>query len=56
MEVFSEYVLPHEDKRMRDLSGGKMGSMIGKILLFEREAAFLERKVTLLFVRQKLGD
>jgi len=51
-----EHVLPHEDKRMRDASGGKMGSMIGKILIFEREAAFLNRKISLLFVGQKTGD
>ncbi len=51
-----EFILPHEDKRMRELSGGKMGSMIGKLLIFEREAPFLNRKVSLLFVRQKTGD
>ncbi len=51
-----EYVLPHEDKRMRESSGGKMGSVIGKLLIFEREAAFLNRKILLLFVRQRTGD
>jgi hypothetical protein len=51
-----EYVYPHEDKRMRESSGGKMGSMIGKLLIFEREAPFLNRKISLLFVRQKTGD
>jgi hypothetical protein len=51
-----EYVFPHEDQRMRASTGGKMGSMIGKLLIFEREAAFLNRKITLLFVRQKTGD
>jgi len=51
-----EYVYPHEDKRMKELTGGKMGSMIGKLLIFEREAPFLNRKVTVIFVRQKIGD
>lgn len=51
-----EYVLPHEDKRMREFSGGRTGSMIGKLLIFEREAPFLNRKVSLLFVRQRTGD
>jgi hypothetical protein len=51
-----EYVFPHEDKRMKELTGGKMGSMIGKMLIFEREAPFLNRKVTVIFVRQKIGD
>ncbi len=51
-----EYVFPHEDKRMRESSGGRMGSMIGKMLIFEREAAFLSRTITLIFVGQKIGD
>jgi len=51
-----EYVFPHEDKRMKEVSGGKMGSMIGKLLIFEREAPFLNRKIAVIFVRQKVGD
>jgi len=51
-----EFVLPHEDKRIRDSTGGKMGSRIGKLMIFEYETPFLNRKVALLFVRQKLGD
>ena len=51
-----EYVYPHEDVRMKELSGGKMGSMIGKLLIIEREAPFLNRKLTVIFVRQKTGD
>lgn len=51
-----EYVYPHEDKRMREATGGKMGSMIGKLLIFEREAPFLNRKITMIIVRQKVGD
>jgi len=51
-----EYVLPHENARMLESSGGKMGSRIGKLLVFENEVPFLGRTVTLLFVNQKLGD
>jgi hypothetical protein len=51
-----EYVLPHEDKRMRESSGGKMGSAIGKLLIIQQEAPFLNRKLTLLFVNQAVGD
>jgi hypothetical protein len=50
-----QYVLPHEDKRMREFTGGRMGSMIGKILIFEHEAPFLNRKISLLFVQQPTG-
>jgi hypothetical protein len=51
-----EYVLPHEDKRMRESSGGKMGSMIGKLMIIEQEAPFLGRKLTLLLVNEVVGD
>lgn len=51
-----EHVYPHENERMLASSGGKMGSMIGKILIFEREAAFLGRTVTLLLVKERVGD
>ena len=51
-----EYVLPHEDRRMRESSGGKMGSMIGKLLVFEQEAAFLGRSLRMLLVNEVVGD
>jgi hypothetical protein len=51
-----EYVLPHEDRRMRESSGGKMGSMIGKLMIFEQEVAFLGRKLALLLVNEVVGD
>jgi L-lactate utilization protein LutC len=51
-----EYVLPHEDTRMRESSGGKMGSMIGKLMIFEQEVPFLGRKLTLLLVNEVVGD
>lgn len=48
-----EYVLPLEDKRMKDAGMG--GSAISKLLIFEREQAFMGRKVRVIFVREKLG-
>lgn len=51
-----EYVFPHEDKRMKELTGGKMGSTFGKLLIFEREVPFLGRQVTLLLVKEVVGD
>jgi L-lactate utilization protein LutC len=48
-----EYVLPLEDERMK--STGASGSQISKILISEREAAFMHRKVYVLFVNEKLG-
>ena len=51
-----EHVLPHEDKRMKDSTGGKMGSRVGKLMIFEHEAPFLNRKVAMVIVRERLGD
>lgn len=48
-----EYVLPLEDKRMKDAGMG--GSAISKLLIFEREPSFLGRKVHVIFVNEKLG-
>jgi len=48
-----EYVLPLEDQRMK--STGAPGSQISKILISEREAAFMNRKIHVIFVNEKLG-
>ena len=48
-----EYVLPLEDRRMKD--AGYSGSAISKLLIFEREPDFMGRKVHLIFVNEKLG-
>ena len=48
-----EYVLPLEDKRMKDV--GMCGSAISKLLIFEREPVFMGRKVSVIFVNEKLG-
>ena len=50
-----EYVLPLEDKHMKQLYGEQARSFIGKILLFEREAPYLHRSVNLLLVNEVLG-
>lgn len=50
-----EYVLPLEDVHMKTESGGAMGSLIGKILIFEREVPFLKRKLRMLLVDEVLG-
>ena len=48
-----EYVLPLEDKRMKDVGMG--GSAISKLLIFEREPVFMGRKVHVVFVNERLG-
>ena len=50
-----DYVLPLEDQHMKQLYGKESRSFIGKILVFEREAPYLHRKVHLLLVNQVLG-
>jgi L-lactate utilization protein LutC len=50
-----EYVLPLEDKRMRSLPGSQIGSVIGKLLIIEKEVPYLGRAVTLLMVERALG-
>jgi hypothetical protein len=49
-----EYVLPLEDQRQRSL-GNQAGSQINKILIIEREPAYLRRNLTLILVNQVLG-
>jgi len=36
-----DYVMPHESERMKAATGGKMSTMLGKLLIFEREAPSL---------------
>jgi hypothetical protein len=51
-----DYIMPHEEERMRAMTGGKMGTMLGKILIFEREAPFIQRKLRLILVKEETGD
>jgi hypothetical protein len=50
-----EYVLPLEDQHLKQLYGDQVRSFVGKILVFEREAPYLHRSVTLLLVNEVLG-
>ena len=49
-----EYVLPMEDQRQKN-AGNKNGTFIGKILILEREPAYLRRNLTLILVNEVLG-
>ncbi len=50
-----DYVLPLEDQHMKQLHGNEASSFIGKLLIFEREAPYLHRNVSLLLVNEVLG-
>ena len=54
MRRVREYVYPLEDQRQKSL-GNKAGSTLGRILIFEREPAFLHRNLNLILVNQVLG-
>ena len=49
-----EYVLPIEDQRQKSV-GNQSGSFIGRILIFEREPAYLRRNLVLILVNEVLG-
>ncbi len=51
-----EHSLPDEDQRMKSAFGPNAGSFIGKLLLFEREAPYLHRSLTLILIRETAGD
>ena len=48
-----EYVVPLEDKRMK--STGAAGTVFAKVVTFEREPAFMGRKIRVILVKEKLG-
>lgn len=48
-----EYVFPLEDARMKSVNMG--GSTLAKMLIFEREPAFMGRSVRVILVNEKLG-
>lgn len=52
-ERLREYVVPLEDARMKE--AGFPGTALGKVLIFEREAPVLKRKIHLIFVNKKVG-
>jgi len=49
-----EVALPMEDQRQKSF-GNKNGSFIGRILIFEREPAYLRRNLVLILVNEVLG-
>ena len=49
-----EYVLPMEDQRQKN-AGNKNGTFIGRILILEREPAYLRRNLNLILVNDVLG-
>jgi LUD domain len=49
-----EYVLPLEDQRQKN-AGNKNGTFIGRILILEREPAYLRRNLNLILVNEVLG-
>jgi hypothetical protein len=51
-----EHIMPHEEARMRELTGGRFGTQLGKLLIFHRESAIVPRSVQLIFVNEKVGD
>ncbi len=53
MKRLEKYVIPLEDKRMRD-KGGK-GTKANKVVIFKGEPAYSGRKVRMVLVKEKLG-
>lgn len=53
MKRLREYVVPLEDKRMKDAGMG--GTILSKILTIEHEPEFMGRKVRAILVKEKLG-
>ncbi len=53
MKRVREYVVPLEDKRMKDAGMG--GTMLSKILTIEREPAFMGRKVRMILIKEASG-
>ncbi len=50
-----EYIVPLEDQHMKQLYGPKAATMIGKILIFERESPVMNRNINLILVNEVLG-
>lgn len=50
-----EYIIPLEDVHMKQLYGPQSGTMLGKMLIFERESPFLNRNLNLILVNEVLG-
>lgn len=53
MDRLMTHVVPLEDARMKSVGMG--GTSVNKVLTFEREPAYTGRKITVIFVKEKLG-
>lgn len=53
MDRLNTHVYPLEDARMKSVNMG--GSTISKVLTFQYEPAFTGRKISVIFVKEKLG-
>ncbi|MDB5260414.1 MAG: hypothetical protein JWN37_645 [Candidatus Nomurabacteria bacterium] len=53
LERIRTHVVPLEDERMKSVGMG--GTVLSKILILEKEPAFMNRKVTMIFVEENLG-
>ncbi len=53
LDRLRNHVVPLEDARMKSVNMG--GTMLAKILIIEQEPAFMNRKVHVIFVNEKLG-
>lgn len=53
MNRLENYVIPLEDERMKSVGMG--GTTLSKILMFEREPGFSQRRVRVIIVKEKLG-
>lgn len=51
-----EHIMPHEEVRMREMTGGRFGTQLGKLLIFHRESPLVQRSVSLIFVNRTVGD
>jgi L-lactate utilization protein LutC len=55
MHRVRDYALPLEDRHIKQLLGDKAGSMIGKILIFERDSPYTHRNINIILVNEVLG-
>ncbi len=55
LQRLREYVVPLEDKHMKQLHGPDSGTRIGKILIYVQDAPFIKRNVTMVLVNEVLG-
>jgi len=54
--ALKDYVMPHESERMKAATGGKMSTMLGKLLILRARGSLPRQEVTLIFVREAAGD